>query len=129
MANKYAKEIGDILQKYSQYNARRKPELLSPETYSLTNYNEVSDSVINQYSNLSQEAEKINTRIAAEYKDAYFELVLFPVKAFANLNELYLAVAKNRWFAYKKNIAANKYADKAKKYYQKDSLHFLSIQS
>ena len=30
----HAKEIGEIIQKYSQYNARRKPELLSPETYS-----------------------------------------------------------------------------------------------
>lgn len=117
----YAKPIGSILQEYSQYIARRKPELLSPETYSLTDYNE-ADRVINEYHHLVEEAEKINNELPAEYKDAYFELVLFPVKAFVNLNDLYVAVAKNRKLASENNIAANKYADEAKKYYEIDSL-------
>ena len=117
----YANKIGDILQKYSQYISRRKPELLSPETYSLTNYDE-ADRVIKQYQQLVADAEKINAELPTEYKDAYFELVLFPVKAFVNLNELYVAVAKNRKFASENNMAANKYADEAKKYYQTDSL-------
>ena len=117
----YAKQIGDILQKYSQYISRRKPELLSPETYSLLNYDE-ADRVINQYQQLVAEVEKINDELPTEYKDAYFELVLFPVKAFVNLNELYVAVAKNRKLASENNLAANKYADEAKKYYERDSL-------
>src|SRR6185437_564968 len=99
---KYAKQIGDILQKYSQYISRRKPELLSPETYSLTDYGE-ADRVIKQYQQLVAEAEKINAELPTEYKDAYFELVLFPVKAFVNLNELYVAVAKNRKLASENN--------------------------
>jgi hypothetical protein len=37
---KHAKEIADILTRYTQFNSRRKPELLSPETYSLSNYHE-----------------------------------------------------------------------------------------
>ncbi len=118
---KYAKQIGDVLQKYSQYISRRKPELLSPETYSLTDYNE-ADKVINEYHQLVEEAEKINTELQAEYKGAYFELVLFPVKAFVNLNDLCVTVARNRMLASENNIAANKYADEAKKYYQTDSL-------
>jgi len=118
---KYGKQIGDILQKYSQYISRRKPELLSPETYSLTDYNE-ANRVLNEYHQLVEEAEKINTEISPEFKDAYFELVLFPVKAFVNLNELYVAVAKNRFYASKNNPAANQYADEAKKFYEKDSL-------
>jgi len=118
---KYGTQIGDILQKYSQYISRRKPELLSPETYSLTDYNE-ANRVLNEYHQLVEEAEKINTEISPEFKDAYFELVLFPVKAFVNLNELYVAVAKNRFYASKNNPAANQYADEAKKFYEKDSL-------
>jgi hypothetical protein len=117
----YSKQIGHILQKYSQYISRRKPELLSPETYSLADYNE-ADRVLNEYHQLVKEAEKINAEIPAEYKDAYFELVLFPVKAFVNLNDLYVAVAKNRMLASENNMAANKYADEAKKYYETDSL-------
>ncbi len=118
---KHAKEIGNIIQKYSQYIARRKPELLSPETYSLTNYDE-ADRVIKQYQQLVAEAEKINAELPTKYKDAYFELVLFPVKAFVNLNELCVAVAKNRWLASENNIAANQHADEAKQYYKTDSL-------
>lgn len=117
----HSKEIGAILQKYSQYISRRKPELLSPETYSLSDYNE-ADRVINEYQKLVSEAEKINAELPAEYKDAYFELVLFPVKAFVNLNELYVAVAKNHFYAGQNNPAANRFADQAKKYYEKDSL-------
>ena len=121
----HAEEIGKIIQKYSQYNARRKPELLSPETYSLLNYDE-ADKVVDDYKKLVDNAEKINRGLPVECKDAFFELVLHPVKASANLNELYVAVAKNRWLASKKNIAANKWADSAKRLYSNDSL--LSIQ-
>jgi hypothetical protein len=117
----YAKEIGEILRKYSQYNARKKPELLSPETYSLTNYNE-ADNVVNDYNKLVDEAEKINQQLPAEYKDAFFELVLHPVKASANLNELYVTVAKNRLFYSQRAAAANKLADRAKQLYLNDSL-------
>ena len=35
--NKYAKEIAEIISKYSKYNGRRKPELLDHNTYSLDN--------------------------------------------------------------------------------------------
>jgi hypothetical protein len=117
----YATQIGDVLQKYSQYISRRKPELLSPETYSLADYNE-ADRIIHAYHQLVDKAEKMNSELPAEYKDAYFELVLFPVKAFVNLNELYVAVAKNRQLASENNIAANQYAYKAKEYYKNDSL-------
>ncbi|MEJ0102677.1 MAG: glycosyl hydrolase 115 family protein [Bacteroidota bacterium] len=117
----YAKQIGEIIKKYTQYNARRKPELLSPETYSLFNYNE-TDNVINDYRKLVDEAERINLLLSPEYKDAFFELVLHPVKASANLNELYITVAKNKWYAEKKMVVANMFADRAKQLYVNDSL-------
>jgi len=126
--NTYAKEIGEIIQKYSQYNARRKPELLSPETYSLVNYNE-ADRVVIDYKKLVVQAEKINQKIPAEYKDAFYELVLHPVTASANLNELYFAAAKNKWnfngkyytyVANAKTYVANANADSVKLLFEKD---------
>jgi hypothetical protein len=92
---KYAKDIADIVAKYSKYNSRIKPELLSPNTYSLANYNE-AERVVADYNNLLTRAESINKLLPAEYKDAYYQLVLHPVQASANLNELYVTVAKNR---------------------------------
>lgn len=117
----HSKAIGDILAKYTKYNSRRKPELLAPETYSLTNYNE-ADRVVAEYNKLLAEAEKINKTLPAEYKDAYYELVLHPVMASANLNKLYVAVAKNRFYAKQGLAKANAFADKAKQLYIRDSL-------
>jgi len=123
--NEYAKEIGNIIQKYTQYNARRKPELLSPETYNLFNYHE-AETIVEDYNNLVSEAKYINDQLPTEYKDAFFELVLHPVKACANLNELYLAVAKNRYYASLKHEFTDSLADKAKGFYINDSL--ISVQ-
>jgi hypothetical protein len=117
----HAKQIGEIIQKYSRYNARRKPELLDENTYSLLNYKE-SDRVKIEYDQLVDEAERINGQLPEGYRTAFFELVLHPVKACANLQDLYTAVAWNRYYALQNDPQANKYADDVKRFYEKDSL-------
>jgi hypothetical protein len=117
----YAKEIAEIISKYSKYNGRRKPELLDQNTYSVFNYAEFP-LVVKEYNDLLGKAERINKLLSAEYRDAYFQLVLHPVKACANLNEIYLYTALNREDALKKTTAANYSADKVKQLYNKDSL-------
>ena len=67
---RYAKEIAGILSDYTKYNSRRKPELLSPETYSLTNYLE-AESIEADYIRLAAKAEIIYKAIPGEYRDAY----------------------------------------------------------
>ncbi len=104
----YASGIGRILRTYAQYASRRKPELLDANTYSLQDYNELNR-ITNDWNRLVTRAETINEALPAEYKDTYFELVLHPVKAFANLQNLYTAVAKHN-------------AAKAWEYYAEDSL-------
>jgi len=117
----YAEDIGEMILKYSQFNARRKPELLSPDTYHLTNYNEWNR-IVDEYKELLFIAEKVDAELPAEYKDAYFQLVLHPVKASANLNDLYQTVALNRWSADRKFNSTNIFADAAMRSYQNDSL-------
>jgi hypothetical protein len=116
----YAAEIADIIARYAKYNGRRKPELLNENTYS-NNYGE-AQRVTNDYNSLLARAEKINESLPAAYKDAYFQLVLHPVKACANLQELYTAVAMNHAAAAQGSANANKLADKAKQLYLNDSL-------
>jgi len=117
----YAKDIGEILRKYSQYASRRKPELLDEKTYSLENYNE-ADKIVEEWTDLEKKAEKINNQLPSESKDAFFELVLHPVKAFYNLQKLYKAVSDNQDAYLNKWFFANGSADSAKKYYTADSL-------
>ena len=119
--SKYAKDIADIISKYSKYNGRRKPEMVDANTYSLDNYNEWGN-VVKDYNAVLAKAKKINNEIPEEYKDAYFELVLHPVEACANLNEMYYNAALNRQAYENKWRDANKYADKVKELFGKDSL-------
>ena len=73
---KYASEIADILDKYTKYNNRRKPELLSPNTYSLIDYQE-AETIVLEYNLLLKRAKSIYQKLPNEYKDAFYQLVLF----------------------------------------------------
>jgi hypothetical protein len=118
--DKYAKEIATLLAKYGKYNSRRKPELLDAKTYSLATGE--WKRVVDEYSELLKKAETINNLLPAAYKDAYFQLVLHPIKACANLNEMYYNAALNQEAYQHKWIEANGYADKVKELYAADSL-------
>src|SRR5688572_9741236 len=120
-ANQFANEIAGLISKYAKYNGRRKPELLDQNTYSLNNYDEFA-TVVKDYNELFEKAGKINEQLPAGYRDAFFHLVLHPIKACANLNELYYNVALNRENYKNKYGVANEYADKVKQLYSNDSL-------
>ncbi|MES2240659.1 MAG: glycosyl hydrolase 115 family protein [Bacteroidota bacterium] len=115
-----SKDIAHIMKMYSKYNARIKPELLNASTYSLINYNE-AENVVKDYTKLAKLAQEVNDKIASEYKDAYYQLVLFPVLASVNLNELYLATAKNSLYASQGRVSTNDYAQKVKELFAKDA--------
>lgn len=121
----YATRIGDILRRFGQYAARRKPELLDAGTYSLTAYKEATR-VLSEWETLLADAEAVYAAVPADHKDACFQLVLHPVKAFTIIHQLYHAVAMNRQYAAQHDTTANSWADKAKQLYISDSL--LSIQ-
>jgi hypothetical protein len=118
--NEHAGDIAEMLDLYTKYNGRRKPELLSPETYSLNNYQE-AEKIVEDYNQLAKKAEALETKLPAKYKDAYYELVLHPITACANLNELYYAAAKNKQAADQGRATANDWAEKVKALFQKDA--------
>ncbi|MFA9192637.1 glycosyl hydrolase 115 family protein [Flavobacterium sp. FZUC8N2.13] len=113
-------EIANLLKMYSKYNANRKPELLDPSSYSLIHYNE-AENVVSDYNKLAQKAQEINAQLKPEYKDAFYQLILYPVLASANLNELYVTAAKNNLYASQGRAATNEYAEKAKVLFDKDA--------
>lgn len=117
----YAKKSARIINLYSKYNRRITPEMLSATTYSLENYNEF-ERVVNEYRNLSGEAFQLYYSIPQVYKDAFDQLVLFPVNACSNLYEMYFAVAKNKYYAEKNDTLANFWADKARECFLRDSV-------
>lgn len=117
----HARAIGEIMKKYAIYAARRKPEFLDAKSYSIENYDE-AERVTNDWNILLKEAEALNNKMPTESKDAFFQLVLHPIKAYGNLQNMYTALAWNQFYAKQNNVLANEYADKVKQFYINDSL-------
>ncbi len=115
-----ATEIAALLDGYTKLNSRRKPELLSPETFSLANFNE-AERVEAQWADLEKRADAVRAVIPAEQQDAFFQLVWFPVKASANLNHLYLAAGRNRLWASQGRVAANAQATLVQNLFDRDA--------
>ena len=101
--------IAGIISTYTKFNGRRKPELLDANTYSLVDYGEF-ETVVADYESLAAQAEKISGQLPPESRDAFYELVLFPTKAGAGLNAMYLAAAKNALYAQQGRASANDFA-------------------
>lgn len=117
----YAKEAARLINTYSKYNRRITPELLIADTYSLHNYNEF-ETVKDDYNALLLDAFKLSYLMPSDTKDAYDQLVLYPIQAMSNLYEMYYAVAKNAELAAQGDVKANVWADRAKNMFVRDSL-------
>jgi hypothetical protein len=115
----HAAAIAEIVEKYTRYNGRRKPELLEPSTYSLVNYQE-AEKVVADYREIERHADQIYKVLPAEKRDAFFQLVLYPVKACAVLNDLYVTVGKNRVYAVQGRAATNDLAQRARDLFHED---------
>lgn len=90
--------VGQILVEYSRLNARRKPELLSPETWSLVHYHE-AEANLTAWQALEQAATALEGAVAPAARDSYWQTVLFPVRASALVQRLYTAAGRNRLYA------------------------------
>ncbi len=116
----FAPQIADVVSKYTKLSARRKPELLSPGTYSLVDYQE-ADQVLADWKSLAAEANGIYQQLPEDERYAFFETVLYPVQASEVLNELYIDAAKNRLYAAQGRASANEYAAEVKRLFQDDA--------
>jgi hypothetical protein len=118
--SKYAADIADIMEKYTKYHARRKAELLDPTTFSIINHRE-ADTVSAEFNAITVKAEKIYNSLPANYKDAYYQLVLYPAKALAQVTELYITAAKNKLYAEQNRASANDMAAQVKALFKADA--------
>ncbi len=115
-----ATEVADVITTTLAYAGRRKPELLDTTTYSLTNYRE-AERVVADYDSLLAKAARVAAKLTPDQRDAYYELVQHPVEAAANLNKLYVTVARNHMYAAQGRAATNDLADSARRLFDKDA--------
>ncbi|GAA5069182.1 glycosyl hydrolase 115 family protein [Lysobacter panacisoli] len=116
----HAPEIGELLTRYTQYNARRKPELIDAGTWSLEHHHE-AERMMADWNVLSEQTRRVGAALPARYRDAYYQLVEYPVLASANLNAMYIAIARNRLHAAQGRASANAQAVLARQLFDRDA--------
>ena len=115
-----ADEAARLLNLYSKYNGRVTPELLDARTYNV----ETGEwwQAMMEYRALEGDALRLQHRIPANAQAAYYQLLLFPIQAMANLYEMYYAQAMNRLCANRNDQQADAWADEVERCFRRDSL-------
>ncbi|MGB2870193.1 MAG: glycosyl hydrolase 115 family protein [Bacteroidota bacterium] len=116
----YADGIAAVIAQYTKFNGRRKPELLSPTTYSLVNYHE-AENVVAEFDSITAQAEEISRKLPAEAHDAFYQLVLFPAKASALVSDLYVSAGKNALYAQQGRVSTNAMAERTRSLFEQDT--------
>jgi hypothetical protein len=116
----HAAEIADIMSAYTKFNGRRKPEHVTPETFSLEDYGE-ADRVVADWAALVDRATALQARLPPATHAAYYQLVLHPVAASATVTELNVAAGRNRLYAVQGRASANTWAARARQLFAADA--------
>jgi hypothetical protein len=116
----HAGQIAQMISRYTQYNSRRKPEQLTPATYSFGAGHE-ADRIDSEWQALAAEADRIAGELPPEERASYFELVQYPVDACANLGEMYIAAGRNQLYARQERASANFWADETQRLFANDA--------
>lgn len=114
-----AKEAARLLNLVSKYNGRITPEMLDATTYNLETgeFKQVCD----DYARLEVAALRQYMELDSKAKDAYQQLILFPIQAMANLYDMYYAQAMNLKLAANNDPAANYWADRCEEAFARDA--------
>jgi len=121
----HAEQIGTMMAEYYDLAFRRKPELMGfsfhwfgrddveAPGFSPWNYGDEVQQRIDAYRDLRRRAEKLYARLDAEAKTPFFQLVYYPIRGAASMNEKLLHAYKSRAYAEQGRADANVHAAKA----------------
>ncbi len=118
------REAAEILDLYSHYSSRTTAEMMDAMTYDLASgeFRRVRDDFLT----LETRALRQYLALPAEARDAYNELILFPVQALGNLYDMYYSQAMNLELASRGDPDANIWAERTRACFMRDSLLMLS---
>ena len=115
-----ADEAARILNLYSQYAGRVTAEMLDASTYNIETgeFKQVCD----EFVRLEAEALRQYLSLPENARDAYRQLLLFPVQALSNIYDMYYAQAMNHKLFAENNPEANVWADRVEQCFKRDSI-------
>lgn len=98
--------IGAAWFEFDRLIALRKHEHIEPETFSLLRYHE-AESIVERWRILLKSVESLNKAVEEKYRPAFFQLVLYPVKASYLYVNLRVTQYKNQLFAKQRRNTTN----------------------
>ena len=113
-----AEEAAQILNLVSKYNGRITSEMLDARTYTTDEFAQV----VGEYQALETRALRQFITLKPEYRDAYRQIILFPVQAMGNIYEMYYAQAMNHKLAALGDPDANCWAERCRQAFKRDLL-------
>jgi hypothetical protein len=123
---KQGKAIGELITRYSQLGAVRKPELIDATSFPLgegtgpTLDGGEFGQLMARWSALERDLGLVKQKLPAPQRDAFFQIVEHPIIALSNLYQLYYSVAWNRKLAAAGDARANVFADRAEAAFTRD---------
>lgn len=115
-----ADEAARILNLYSQYSGRVTAEMLDASTYNIETgeFKQVCD----EFVRLEADALRQYLSLPENARDAYRQLLLFPIQALSNIYDMYYAQAMNHKLFAENNPEANVWADRVEQCFKRDSI-------
>ncbi|MEH0468168.1 glycosyl hydrolase 115 family protein [Streptomyces sp. B21-097] len=112
----HAQEIAEIRQGYYELAAARRPEFMQSGVFSLVHHGDEAERRMEAYRGLISRAEAVGRQLPADYQDAFFELLQYPLTG-AYLMNLKFVCADRNALAVKQGRGAgvNTFADLAER--------------
>jgi hypothetical protein len=114
-----AKDIANVVARYSNLAGQRKFELISPDTWSIRNYEE-ADRVLEEWRRLSDDAQALYDKLDQSTQPSFFEMVLHPALAGEQVHKINVYAAKNNMYARQGRNSANAMAEGAQEAFAMD---------
>ncbi|PNY23336.1 Immunoglobulin I-set domain-containing protein [Tolypocladium capitatum] len=103
---KHSAQIAQAWYDFDRLVALRKQDHIDPDTFILLKYHE-ADNIVAQWKKLYKDAKQINAQLGHEYKSAFFQLVLQPIKASYLCTLLRVTQYRNQLFAKQRRNTTN----------------------
>jgi hypothetical protein len=113
-------QIAEIMVDYYRLGQTRKPEHMSAggAAFSMIHYNDEMQHRIDAYESLDDKATAIYDSLPDACKDAFYELVLYPIRGAGLMNQKILYAQKSIQYAAQGRVSANQYAAMSQAAYQ-----------
>lgn len=111
--------VASLIADITEFNARRKPELLNSTVYSLVNYRE-ADQVLIDCQALNKTAVGLYNSLSSDKQGAFFQLVLHPIQATATLAMMWIYAGMNNLRASQARLSANNYGTLVEELFEAD---------